>query len=279
MDANDLSDDARSSMPTEWTQTLDALTISVRLPPGASARSVVCTVGGGRACIGLRGGDAPLLDGELWGAISGSVWSVEAGVLSLELDKARNAYWPCALVGDPEVDVTALIERDRRDAEPAYKQDPNASAQPQRVTDKETIRKLKADFPQLELPVDEGAHTASHRNHAGPRKAFEWGSLAAAADAAASEGAAAVVPPPPPPPPAAPAPPPAAAVASATAASGGGGTDGKFCWGSLPSVAAETTDVASSSVGGASSESAAVQSEPAGADAPTMYVWGPVPPG
>ena len=51
-----------------------------------------------------------------------------------------------------------------------------------RVTDKETLSKLKAEFPQLDIPLD-NADTASHKAHAGPRKKgvdpFSWGAIPA----------------------------------------------------------------------------------------------------
>ena len=60
---------------------------------------------------------------------------------------------------------------------PALTSAADFETKPRQVTDKEQIRTLQAEFPQLALPVDKNEHTATHRNHAGPRKTFEWGAL------------------------------------------------------------------------------------------------------
>lgn len=176
----------QGSGTVDWTQTLADVTISTLLPPGCTARDVSCTVVDGRVLVHVRGAGvaSSLLEGELWAKTIGSVWSVEAGSFTLELEKARPQYWPCAIRGmGPEVDVSELIARDRRDSEPAYRLPPDAEAKPRRVTDTETLRKLKAEFPQMDLPVDASEHAVTHRNHAGPRRQFDWGPLPSAQDA------------------------------------------------------------------------------------------------
>jgi hypothetical protein len=135
--------------------------------------------------------------------------------------------------------VAALVAKEKREAEPAYKPPPDADMTPRRVTDKETIRKLKAEFPQLELPVDTQEHKATHANYAGHRSAFSWGSVEAAAAAAeavrAPPSAAAV---------ALPSAPPvlpkskvaavAAALSSTTSEPAAASDAGKYSWGALP---------------------------------------------
>ena len=150
----------------------------IMLPAGCGARDLVVRVAEGSVSISLKqyGTGQPLVSGTLSEAIAGSVWSVESGVLSLELEKARPRFWTCALRGDPEVDVQALVAKEKRDQEPPHKLPPDADAIPRQVTDRETLRKLKAEFPQLELPIA-NAHTATHQNFAGKRSAFEWGAL------------------------------------------------------------------------------------------------------
>jgi len=259
-----------------WSQTKTELTISVRLPPNAAARDVRCSVVGDSVTVGLKSG-VPLFSGELWGHISSNVWSVESGTFNLEIEKARAQFWPCALRGDPEIDVSELVAKDKKDREPAYKLPPDTGTTPRQVTDRETIRKLKAEFPHLDLPVDD-SHTAMHRNHAGPRRAFEWGAIPTDADLepAAASTAKSHVPTPPLPsaPPAAPpraAPPPPQAVpaspaASPTAASvlaskdaGGTGSTRTFEWGATP------TD----------SEPSPTPAVASAASAP-KYSWGPL---
>ena len=78
----------------QWEQTKTELTIAVQLPAGSSARDISCTVSHGRVSVSTRSSGEPLLTGELWGAVAGSVWSVEGSMLSLELEKAKAQYWP-----------------------------------------------------------------------------------------------------------------------------------------------------------------------------------------
>ena len=221
-----------------WTQTEDDLTLIVTLPEGLGARDVKVDCAGGSVTVARKNptaGDALwLVHGKLSGAIKGSVWSVESGTLSIEIEKAARKFWPCAVEGDAEVDVAALIEKQKRDAEPAYKPDPNAEAVPRQVTDKQTLRELKAEFPQLDLPID-APHTATHQNFAGPRRAFDWGPIP-------SPGA----PPEParqpaPQPARQPAPQPPASVSTASASASAASTatpeDGKYSWGASPQTA------------------------------------------
>ena len=220
-----------------FSQTKAELTLTVPLPPGRVARDITCRVANGR--VDVRSKTDVLVSGELWGEASSSVWSVESGLLTLEIEKAKPKFWPCALRGDQEVDVAALVAKEKREAEPAYKPPPDADMTPRRVTDKETIRKLKAEFPQLELPVDTQEHKATHANYAGHRSAFSWGSVEAAAAAAeavrAPPSAAAV---------ALPSAPPvlpkskvaavAAALSSTTSEPAAASDAGKYSWGALP---------------------------------------------
>ena len=224
-----------------WSQTKEELTLYVTLPTGVGARNVEVCTAGGEVRIGLKNAPEPLVQGTLPDPIAGSVWSVERSTLSLELEKARPKFWATALRGEPMVDVEALIAQEKRDREPAYKPDPNAEAVPRQVTDKETLRKLKAEFPQLELPIAD-AHTATHQNFAGKRSAFDWGALPIELDEQAAAPPPAAPPPPPPPLPVSPPTQAAAASATATKASppsaqaavAHGEGDGKYAWGALP---------------------------------------------
>jgi len=55
----------------------------------------------------------------------------------------------------------------------------DAESKPRRVTDRETLLKLKAEFPQLAIDTVD-ASTAEHRAYAGHRRQFEWGPLPSA---------------------------------------------------------------------------------------------------
>ena len=173
----DLQAAATAQPAYTWTQTTEDLTLQVSFPPGTSASSVACNVSHSKVAIGLRG-QPPIVEGELWDALSNHVWSLEGGTtLSLELEKARSCYWPCALKGGPEVDIKALKARDKAEAELPYKPHPDADSMPRRVTDRETLLKLKAEMPQLEIPGLEPASGVVHKNYSGARRKFEWGAL------------------------------------------------------------------------------------------------------
>ena len=246
------SDGSAAGTGYRWTQTKGELTLLVRLPAGFGARDVSATASGGALQVSCRG--SVLVAGVLHAGIAGSVWSVEKGLLTFELEKARATFWPCALRGDTEVDVAALLEKEKRDLEPAYKPDPNGDSIPQRVTDKETLRKLKAEFPQLELPMGEDVHTATHRNFAGPRKAFEWGALPPAEPAAEAALPAA----------AKPQPAPAAPALSAPAAA----APSSFSWGVIPADQPAPAEP---------SQHCASKAEEAAPSREDRYCWGALP--
>ena len=123
---------APAALPYDWSQTREDLTLQVPLPPSTPTSGIVCTVSQGRLTVGLRG-EAPIVDGELFDALSHHTWCLEVGSrLTLELEKARPRYWPCVLRGDPEVDVAALKAKDKLESEPAYKPHPGEHAHPLR---------------------------------------------------------------------------------------------------------------------------------------------------
>ena len=133
--------------------------------------------------------------GELHEAVADSVWSLErGGALTLELEKARPRWWPCALKGGPEVDVQALVAREKAEREPAFKADPSAEAAPRQITDREQLRALKAQFPHLNIKVDGDLHSTEHKNYTGARQAFDWGAVPAVAAEAAAKAAPAPAP-------------------------------------------------------------------------------------
>ena len=217
----------------EWTQTKEELTITVALPAGTSSAQISVACAKTTLAIGLKGAAAPLVAGELHEAVADSVWSLErGGALTLELEKARPRWWPCALKGGPEVDVQALVAREKAEREPAFKADPSAEAAPRQITDREQLRALKAQFPHLNIKVDGDLHSTEHKNYTGARQAFDWGAVPAVAAEAAAAPAPARAPAPAPatvPPSAEPsaAPPPVAAEAG-----------GAFQWGALPAASA-----------------------------------------
>ena len=179
----------------EWTQTKEELTITVALPAGTSSAQISVACAKTTLAIGLKGAAAPLVAGELHEAVADSVWSLErGGALTLELEKARPRWWPCALKGGPEVDVQALVAREKAEREPAFKADPSAEAAPRQITDREQLRALKAQFPHLNIKVDGDLHSTEHKNYTGARQAFDWGAVPAVAAEAAAAAAPAPAP-------------------------------------------------------------------------------------
>ena len=244
----------------EWTQTKEELTITVALPAGTSSAQISVACAKTTLAIGLKGAAAPLVAGELHEAVADSVWSLErGGALTLELEKARPRWWPCALKGGPEVDVQALVAREKAEREPAFKADPSAEAAPRQITDREQLRALKAQFPHLNINVDGDLHSTEHKNYTGARQAFDWGAVPAVAAEAAAKAAAPAAAAAAAAPAAAPAPatvPPSAEPSAApppVAAEAGGA----FQWGALPAVSAPA---------------------PAPAPATGLYTWGALPP-
>ena len=111
---------------------------------------------------------------------------------------------------------------------------------PRRVTDRETLRKLKAEMPQLDIPgvADVGGvANVEHKNYSGPRKQFSWGAIPAAPSPTAKSA----------PPPA----PPTSAAAAPTA-------EPCYSWGVLPATATRAAPAAAAA--------------PAGSN----FNWGPV---
>ena len=113
-----------------WSQTKQDLTLLVQLPPDTSARSVRCEVRAGALTLWVGAATEPLLAGTLHDKVSNSVWTIDAGQLNLELEKARPRFWPSALQGHAEVDVKALISREKAEQEPAYKMPPGRGSRP-----------------------------------------------------------------------------------------------------------------------------------------------------
>ena len=183
----------------DWSQTRTELTLTLPLPPAATARGVRCSLTPARA-LSVSAAGRPLLKGSLHADATLNTWTVDCGVLYVEMDKAAARFWPRLLVGGPEVDVSALLEAERREKEPAYRPPPgacrrpaplrrlsrqtcsaraavaDAAAAPRKVSDRETLLKLKAEFPQLELPLHV-PQEAAHRQYTGARREFEWGAI------------------------------------------------------------------------------------------------------
>ncbi|KAL1498879.1 hypothetical protein AB1Y20_013403 [Prymnesium parvum] len=282
-----------------FSQTRPDLSLHLRLPEGTRPRDVSCELARGSLCVRSAASSEPLLVGELFDEAAHSAWFVDGGVFTLEIEKKKARFWPSALKGGPQVDVRELERQEKKDKAPVYRPQQDPESTPVRVTDREALLKLKAEFPELAIPID-SPHTAKHKPYAGPRKPdpFSWGEIPATLPAAPAAAAA-----PPPcdspadsaafswgalPAPAEAARPPAAASSPSPA----------FHWGPLPSApippsratpaakpgplpsgAVAPLAAPTASVRTAASDSApSVASEADPVDAP-RYSWGPIPGG
>ena len=107
-----------------WTQTKADITLHVQFPAGTTVRDVSCSVALGSVSVGVKGRPESLMHGELWEQITSSVWSFESAELTMELEKRAERFWPSVLCGDPEVDVRALLAKEKKEKEPVFKPDP-----------------------------------------------------------------------------------------------------------------------------------------------------------
>ncbi|KAL5805063.1 hypothetical protein ACOSQ3_031863 [Xanthoceras sorbifolium] len=91
-----------------WTQTLEEVSLTVPIPPGTKARSVVVEMKKDRLKVGLKG-QPPIIDGELCQLIKPDdcYWSIEdQKTISILLTKHNQMeWWKSLLKGGPEIDT------------------------------------------------------------------------------------------------------------------------------------------------------------------------------
>jgi len=107
-----------------WEQTINDVTINVKVPKGTKARDVVCVISKGHVSLKLKGAKEALLDGdfpldarngqEVWEKVRADecYWNLseaeENAVVSIYLEKERETWWKAALEGDAEIDTTKV---------------------------------------------------------------------------------------------------------------------------------------------------------------------------
>ncbi|KAF8114856.1 hypothetical protein N665_0033s0046 [Sinapis alba] len=91
-----------------WVQTLQEVTVSIPVPTGTKARSVVCEIKKNRLKLGLKGQD-PIIDGELYRPVKPDdcYWNIEdQKMISILLTKQdQMEWWKCCVKGEPEIDT------------------------------------------------------------------------------------------------------------------------------------------------------------------------------
>jgi len=109
-----------------WEQTINDVTISVKVPKGTKARDIVCVIGKGKLSLKLKGAAEPLLDksypcdkrngNNIWEKVrtDESYWNVsddksgEHTIVAIYLEKERETWWKSALDGEDEIDTTQV---------------------------------------------------------------------------------------------------------------------------------------------------------------------------
>ena len=98
-----------------WTQTLDELTVHVKLPPGTTAKMLDVRITSTRMKVGLKGGAEPIIDGELHKKILAdeTLWTVETDkddkIFQATLTKKEGmGWWSCVITGDAYIDTQKI---------------------------------------------------------------------------------------------------------------------------------------------------------------------------
>ena len=97
-----------------WAQTAADVTVQLFVPKGTRAKDLDVRFRTSRLSVGLKAGDAPMLDGELFEkvAVDECTWSLEVsnGELTITMEKAAERWWKSVLVGQgaTEIDTTKV---------------------------------------------------------------------------------------------------------------------------------------------------------------------------
>lgn len=94
-----------------WTQTLEELTVYVKLPDSITSKQLDVQIKSKHLKVGVKG-QQPLIDGELHKKIKAddSLWTLESDgasrTLQLSLQKVDNmSWWSCVIEGDTKIDT------------------------------------------------------------------------------------------------------------------------------------------------------------------------------
>ena len=99
-----------------WGQTLQEVNVSVPLPAGIRARSIVCDYSRSKLKLGIKGED-PILEGELFNEVivDECTWTLEDAsdggrTLGLYLHKRNNMeWWKCVVKGEEEINTKKVV--------------------------------------------------------------------------------------------------------------------------------------------------------------------------
>jgi hypothetical protein len=92
-----------------WTQTLGSVDMFVTLGSGVRARDLVVEVGTDSLRVALKSGGT-LVEGKLHSKVKDSTWTVDGGILQINLEKQDGMkWWTCVMVGDTEIDTQKIV--------------------------------------------------------------------------------------------------------------------------------------------------------------------------
>nr|XP_031858080.1 uncharacterized protein CI109_006522 [Kwoniella shandongensis]KAA5525152.1 hypothetical protein CI109_006522 [Kwoniella shandongensis] len=105
----------QAALPYSWTQDLATVTVTVPLPKGTRGKDLNVVIQKTTLKVQLKSSPEPILDGELFNEIAkdDSSWTIEDGVLSIELEKVSahiqsHQWWPHVLTHHPKIDTTKI---------------------------------------------------------------------------------------------------------------------------------------------------------------------------
>lgn len=112
-----IEQDEQASLPYQWSQTLETVSITTKLPTGTRARDLSVSIKRTALQVRLKKETVSLIDDELFAPIKeeDSTWSTSDGQLDIHLEKISNdRWWPHALKGAPQIDTTKISPENSR---------------------------------------------------------------------------------------------------------------------------------------------------------------------
>jgi len=150
-----------------WTQTLNALEVSVPVRPGTKAKDIICRIGVETIKLGIKG-DELILDGKLHSKLKpdDSTWMiVDNKTVQITLEKFDEMkWWSCVMVGDPEIDCKKIcpensklsdLDGETRSTVEKMMFDQRAKAAGKPTSDQQSqhdmLEKFKAQHPEMDF--------------------------------------------------------------------------------------------------------------------------------
>jgi broad specificity phosphatase PhoE/HSP20 family molecular chaperone IbpA len=102
----------QSKLPYKWDQTLEAVTLTVALPPGTRGKDITVKIRKTSLSVVLKKGSEVILEDSLFNGIKeeDSTWSLSEGNLDVHLEKLqKDQWWPHVLSSDPKIDTTKIV--------------------------------------------------------------------------------------------------------------------------------------------------------------------------